>query len=98
MTDGGARLIGLDWGTSSLRAYRLGENGRVLALKTEPSGVLSVPQGDFVAAFENIADTRSGGGESPRTPAVKAVSDHEPKHDPSDQRYAGALAYDIVSR
>jgi len=35
-----ARLIGLDWGTSSLRAYLFGEAGRKLAENSAPSGVM----------------------------------------------------------
>lgn len=35
-----ARLIGLDWGTSSLRAYLYGEDGRRVAEKCTPSGVM----------------------------------------------------------
>ncbi|HUL33465.1 MAG TPA: 2-dehydro-3-deoxygalactonokinase [Candidatus Eisenbacteria bacterium] len=35
-----ARLIGLDWGTSSLRAYLFGDAGEVLGEKSAPSGVM----------------------------------------------------------
>jgi 2-dehydro-3-deoxygalactonokinase len=35
-----ARLIGLDWGTSSLRAYLLGESGRKISERSAPSGVM----------------------------------------------------------
>jgi 2-dehydro-3-deoxygalactonokinase len=35
-----ARLIGLDWGSSSLRAYLFGEAGRKLAENSTPSGVM----------------------------------------------------------
>ncbi|MFC0669593.1 2-dehydro-3-deoxygalactonokinase [Azotobacter chroococcum] len=45
------RLIGLDWGTSSLRAYLLGEGGRVLDRRAEPWGIQHVPDGDFARAF-----------------------------------------------
>lgn len=38
------QLIALDWGTSSLRAYRLGAAGRVLELRSLPWGVMKLPQ------------------------------------------------------
>lgn len=38
------QLIALDWGTSSLRAYRLGAAGRVLELRTSPWGVMKLPE------------------------------------------------------
>jgi 2-dehydro-3-deoxygalactonokinase len=46
-----ARLVALDWGTSSLRAWLLGDGGAVLAEKSAPLGILKVPNGDFAAAF-----------------------------------------------
>lgn len=45
-------LIGLDWGTSSLRAYRIGADGRVLQRRETAAGILSVEGGDFAGAFE----------------------------------------------
>jgi 2-dehydro-3-deoxygalactonokinase len=45
-------LIALDWGTSSLRAYRLGADGAVLDRIESPLGILKVPGGDFDAVFE----------------------------------------------
>jgi len=59
-----ARLIALDWGTSSLRAYLLGEHGTTLQVRTSPSGIMRLPElpkafednrsKKFEAAFENI--------------------------------------------
>jgi 2-dehydro-3-deoxygalactonokinase len=49
--DEAARLIALDWGTSAMRAYLLGENGRVLETCAEPWGIMHVPGGDFAKAF-----------------------------------------------
>ncbi len=37
-----ARLVALDWGTTSCRAYLLGDNGVVLAERREPLGILAV--------------------------------------------------------
>jgi 2-dehydro-3-deoxygalactonokinase len=45
-------LIGLDWGTTSFRAYRLDVTGAVLEAKSAPAGILKVPEGDFEAVFE----------------------------------------------
>jgi len=47
------RLVALDWGTSSLRAWLLGDGGAVLAEKSAPLGILKVPDGDFAAAFRD---------------------------------------------
>lgn len=61
-----ARLIGLDWGTSSLRAYLYGDGGQILHEKSAPSGVMHlerfIPAGQpriareklFEAAFAEI--------------------------------------------
>jgi 2-dehydro-3-deoxygalactonokinase len=45
-------LIGLDWGTTSFRAYRLDGAGAVLEAKSAPAGILKVAQGDFERVFE----------------------------------------------
>ncbi|TWI49313.1 2-dehydro-3-deoxygalactonokinase [Pseudomonas duriflava] len=64
------RLIGLDWGTSSLRAYLLGENGEVLDTRSKPWGILHTPDGDFSQAFrELVGDWRE---QWPSVPAVAA--------------------------
>ena len=47
-------LIALDWGTTSLRAYLLDENGNTLAKQSAPLGILKIPGNDFDAAFEEI--------------------------------------------
>jgi 2-dehydro-3-deoxygalactonokinase len=47
-----AALIGIDWGTTSFRAYRIGADGRVIDSKSAPAGILKVPQGDFEGVFE----------------------------------------------
>jgi len=38
-----AQLIALDWGTTSLRAYRLGENGQVLEQRSLSAGIMQLP-------------------------------------------------------
>jgi 2-dehydro-3-deoxygalactonokinase len=45
-------LIGLDWGTTAFRAYRLDATGGVLEAKSAAAGILRVPEGGFEAMFE----------------------------------------------
>ncbi len=50
-------LIGIDWGTTSLRAWTIAADGRVLDTRRRDLGILRVPNGDFAAAFtESIGD------------------------------------------
>jgi 2-dehydro-3-deoxygalactonokinase len=49
---GKAALIGIDWGTTSFRAYRIGADGAVLETRAAPAGILKVPDGDFEAVLE----------------------------------------------
>ena len=44
-------LIGLDWGTTSLRAYRIAAGGAVLEARRAHAGILAVEPGAFEAAF-----------------------------------------------
>jgi len=44
---GQAALIGIDWGTTSFRAYRIGAGGAVIESHEEPAGILAVRDGDF---------------------------------------------------
>lgn len=54
-------LIAIDWGTTSLRAHLLDDTGQVLDSRTEPWGVMHVPNGDFGAAFDAVtAEWRRG--------------------------------------
>ncbi|WP_233840856.1 2-dehydro-3-deoxygalactonokinase [Dyella sp. 2HG41-7] len=46
------RLIGLDWGTSSLRAYLFDADGKVIASRQQPWGVRHLPEGGFDAALQ----------------------------------------------
>jgi 2-dehydro-3-deoxygalactonokinase len=45
-------LIGLDWGTSSLRAYRIDTGGGVMERKSARAGIMQIEGGDFEAALE----------------------------------------------
>lgn len=40
---GSATVIGLDWGTSNLRAFRLAQDGSVQSARQRPWGILSLP-------------------------------------------------------
>jgi 2-dehydro-3-deoxygalactonokinase len=46
------QLVALDWGTSSLRAAVLDAQGRVVAERSLPRGILGVAQGEFPAVFD----------------------------------------------
>ena len=50
-----ARLVALDWGTTALRAYLLGQGGAVLGQCSQPWGILHLPEGGFDAALQGIA-------------------------------------------
>jgi 2-dehydro-3-deoxygalactonokinase len=45
------RMIGVDWGTSSFRAFRLHADGRVLDRRAAPRGILTVADGRFAEEF-----------------------------------------------
>ena len=48
-------LIGLDWGTSSLRAYLLGPHGELIDRRAEGWGIQHLPEGGYAAAFRGVA-------------------------------------------
>ncbi|MEI6239686.1 MAG: 2-dehydro-3-deoxygalactonokinase [Planctomycetia bacterium] len=48
-------LIGLDWGTSSLRAYLHAPDGAVVERRAEPWGIQYLPHGGYAAAFRGVA-------------------------------------------
>jgi 2-dehydro-3-deoxygalactonokinase len=47
-------VIGFDWGTSSLRAYRLGADGAVLERREAARGIMAIADASFEAAFEEV--------------------------------------------
>ena len=47
-------LIGVDWGTSSFRAYLINHEGEVVDSINAAEGILSVRDGDFEAVFERL--------------------------------------------
>lgn len=44
-------LIGLDWGTTSLRAYRLSDSGEIIEKRETADGILQAIGGDFAAVL-----------------------------------------------
>ncbi|MFM8538555.1 MAG: 2-dehydro-3-deoxygalactonokinase [Planctomycetaceae bacterium] len=47
-------LVGLDWGTSSLRAHLFGSDGAIIETRTRPWGIRHLPEGGFGAAFTAV--------------------------------------------
>ena len=47
-------LIGLDWGTSNCRAFRIARDGAVLETRAAAQGILAVRGGDFAAAYHDL--------------------------------------------
>ncbi len=47
-------MIGVDWGTSSLRAYRLGAGGEVREKRDGADGILTVEAGGFPAVLRRV--------------------------------------------
>jgi 2-dehydro-3-deoxygalactonokinase len=59
-------LIGVDWGLSQLRAYRIGNNGRVLDSRSSERGLTSVRDGDFDAVLRSVlSGWREAGEDGP---------------------------------
>jgi len=55
-------MIAIDWGTSSLRAYRLGADGSVVERRSAPLGIMQVEASRFADALETqIGDWLSAG-------------------------------------
>jgi 2-dehydro-3-deoxygalactonokinase len=48
------QLIGLDWGTSSLRAYLYDTDGNVVAARRRAWGIRQLPEGGYAAALQAI--------------------------------------------
>lgn len=48
-------VVGLDWGTTRLRAYKIAAGGGVLERRDRAAGILKVADGDFAAALDEVA-------------------------------------------
>jgi 2-dehydro-3-deoxygalactonokinase len=57
-------MIGVDWGTTSLRAYRIGAGGAVLDRLDRPGGILTVAEGGFPAALADAIGPWLSAGET----------------------------------
>jgi 2-dehydro-3-deoxygalactonokinase len=51
---GATALLAIDWGTTSVRAYRLGGDGEVLDIRESPLGIQRVRDGAFPAALRSL--------------------------------------------
>lgn len=49
-----AALIGLDWGTTSLRAYLMGADGGVIDQISAPGGIMQIENRDFDPVFDRL--------------------------------------------
>jgi 2-dehydro-3-deoxygalactonokinase len=58
-------MIGIDWGTSSFRAYRLSAAGTVLDKRSAPLGIMQVEGGRFAEALEGQVGEWLAAGEKP---------------------------------
>ncbi|KVE27942.1 2-dehydro-3-deoxygalactonokinase [Burkholderia singularis] len=70
-------LIGLDWGTTSLRAYLFAVDGSVLDTRTDAAGVMSLPGGADGARAPQVFDEafeRACGAWLDRKPDVPALA------------------------
>ena len=56
-------MIGVDWGTSSLRAYRMTEAGQIIARASAPFGILKVATGEFPTVLRKIVGDWLADGE-----------------------------------
>lgn len=55
-------MIAVDWGTTSLRAYRLDATGQVTERRASPQGILAIPEGGFEAVLRaSTADWLAAG-------------------------------------
>ena len=48
-------LIGVDWGSSNLRVFRMGEGGRVLDRRADPRGATTLRPGQFADVLTEVA-------------------------------------------
>jgi 2-dehydro-3-deoxygalactonokinase len=65
VASGGARtdVIGVDWGTSHVRAYRLNDDGAIVAQRDSSDGVLSVALGHYPDVLRGIVGPWIADGE-----------------------------------
>ncbi|MEM5388688.1 2-dehydro-3-deoxygalactonokinase [Paraburkholderia phymatum] len=71
---GGAALIALDWGTTSLRAYLFDANGAVLETRASTAGIMNLPRPAAEGGFDAAFDAAVGAwlDRSPELPVIAA--------------------------
>ncbi len=74
-------LIGLDWGTTSFRAYRLDDGGRILDRIASDSGILAVADGDFAAALRHQIGDWLAGSKRPPVLACGMIASRQGWHE-----------------
>jgi len=52
-----AALVGIDWGTSTLRAYLISAKGEVLDSQQSPDGIMQVENKDFESVLTRVLDS-----------------------------------------
>ena len=57
-------MIGVDWGTSSLRAYRFAPDGSIACRRYTPRGILTVGPGGFPDTLRDFIGDWIRGGET----------------------------------
>ena len=57
-------MIGIDWGTSSFRAFRLGDGGSLLERRAAPRGIMSVKDGKFADVLHDVLGDWLAAGET----------------------------------
>ncbi len=70
-------LVGLDWGTTSLRAHALSPAGDAIDRRERPWGIRQLPAGGFAAAVAEIAGDWLGGPGSPPLVACGMVGSRD---------------------
>lgn len=65
-----AALIGVDWGTTQLRAYRIGSDGQLLERRHSPLGISSVREREFSVALDSVLSDWHGESNS-RTDSIQ---------------------------
>jgi 2-dehydro-3-deoxygalactonokinase len=73
-TEAPARLIALDWGTTSLRAWLLGDDGRILQSRRRDRGLLSTAAGTERARENEAAFDEACGDWLRANPALPAIA------------------------
>ena len=76
-----AALIGLDWGTTSFRAYRMAADGRILDRISSELGILAVADGDFAAALRHQIAPWIAGPELPPILASGMIGSRQGWHE-----------------